>query len=78
MGIFEWHIDFDGSGGLVSAYDEKEAREKVLDRYDLSDFDKKHLRIKRHQELNYHLLREKGFLRTKYGSVQVKDEHVGF
>ena len=78
MSIFEWHVDFDGSGGLVTAYDEKEAKEKVLDRYELSDFNKKHLQIKRHRQLNYQLLNEKGFLRTKYGNVQVKDEHVEF
>ncbi|TCI26703.1 hypothetical protein EVJ32_04835 [Exiguobacterium sp. SH5S4] len=70
MTIYEWHIDFEGSGGLVLAKCKEDAKTKIIELYELDDFAKDHLQIKYHEKLDYKRLEKEGEVRTRFGRVQ--------
>lgn len=75
MSIYRWHIDFDGTGGLVIADNSEEAVEILYEMYDFSDFQKEHLNLVYHHRIDYDRLERELVLQTKFtGTVKRQDK----
>lgn len=73
MNVYKWHVDFNGSGGLIISSSAANAEKTVRSMYHFNEFNSEHLNVKYFMPLYmYESLTEKGFLILENRGLELK------